>query len=224
MNELLDRYAVLLREVDEWFAGCLQRHSTLIACHHGCSECCRGLFDITLLDALLLKRGFDRLTPDVQETLHIKAAGRLAALSDQWPEFIRPWTLNHIREELWDEIMPEDDETPCPVLSEQGACLLYEYRPMTCRLNGIPMIDVSGEELFDEWCSLNFVDCDPVSLEDLRHPFYELFTQELLLFRELMTRLFGRGFNELDTIIPAALFLDRETLRLIRPPDDSGMD
>jgi Fe-S-cluster containining protein len=224
MNEILDRYAVLLQEVDDWFAGCVERHSALIACHHGCSECCRGLFDITLLDALFLKRGFDRLAPEVQETLQIKAAGRLDALSRQWPEFIRPWTLNHIREELWDEIMPEDDESPCPVLSEQGACLLYSHRPMTCRLNGIPMIDVSGEKLFDEWCSLNFVDCDPASLEDLRYPFNELFTQELLLFRELMTRLFGRGFNELDTIIPAALFLDGETVALIRPPHNSEAD
>jgi hypothetical protein len=68
------------------------------------------------------------------------------------------------------------------------------------------------------------VDCDPASLEDLRYPFNELFTQELLLFRELMTRLFGRGFNELDTIIPAALFLDGETVALIRPPHNSEAD
>ncbi len=26
----------------------------------------------------------------------------------------------------------------CPLLSDRGACILYEYRPITCRLYGIP--------------------------------------------------------------------------------------
>src|SRR5512133_2383064 len=218
MNEILTHYGKLLQEVDEWFKTCLDRHSDAIACHHGCSECCRGLFDITLLDALYLKRGFDQLPAAVQQSVQIKAAGRLDALSTQWPEFTRPWILNHLPEAQWDEMMPEDDETPCPLLSDQGACLVYEHRPMTCRLNGIPMIDSSGEELFDEWCSLNFVDSDPTALEDICHPFNDLFTRELLLFRELMRRMFGQAVSELDTIIPAAVFLDEGSISLVRLP------
>lgn len=218
MNDLLDHYGILLQEVDTWFASCLEKHPHSIVCHHGCSECCRGLFDITLLDALHLKRGFD-LLPELQKrSIQVKAAGRLHYLSDMWPEFNRPWILNHLPEEQWDLMMPEDDETPCPLLSEQGACMVYAHRPMTCRLNGIPLIDSSGEELFDEWCSLNFVDSDPVCCEDILHPFKELFTQELLLFRELTRRLFGKAVQELDTIIPAALFLDDVTVGLIRLP------
>jgi Fe-S-cluster containining protein len=216
MNDILDQYGELLLEVDKWFETCLAKHPESITCHHGCSECCRGLFDITLLDALFLKRGFDILPVDVQREVQVKAAGRLDQLTTTWPAFTRPWTLNHIAEEQWDAMMPEDDETPCPLLSDRGACLVYAYRPMTCRLNGIPIIDSSGEELFDEWCSLNFVESDPVSLVDIRHPFNELFTQELLLFRELMRRMFGVAMNELDTIIPAAVFFDSETVGLIR--------
>ena len=219
MNDILDQYGNLLQEVDGWFESCLARHSGVIACHHGCSECCRGLFDITLLDALYLKRGFDQLPVSVQQTVQMKAAGRLDGLTTLWPDFTRPWTLNHIPEVQWDEMMPEDDETLCPLLSDQGACLVYAHRPMTCRLNGIPMIDTSGEELFDEWCSLNFVDSDPIRLVDIRHPFNDLFTQELLLFRELMRRIFGKAVSELDTIIPAAVFLDADTVRLIRLPE-----
>lgn len=219
MNDILDQYGTLLQEVDQWFDACIARHSRAIACHHGCSECCRGLFDITLLDALYLKRGFDLLPASVQQAVQVKAAGRLHNLTTLWPDFARPWTLNHIPEEQWDLMMPEDDETPCPLLSEQGACLVYAHRPMTCRLNGIPMIDTSGEELFDEWCSLNFVDSDPTELVDIRHPFNDLFTQELLLFRELMRRMFGKAVSELDTIIPAAVFLDERSIGMIRLPE-----
>jgi Fe-S-cluster containining protein len=219
MNNILDRYENLLGEVDGWFASCLSRHAGLIACHPGCSACCRGLFDITLLDALCLKRGFDRLPLSVQQAVHLKAVARLVELAERWPEFTRPWTLNHIPEPTWDEMMPEEDETPCPLLSAEGVCLVYAQRPMTCRLNGIPLIDASGEALFDEWCTLNFKDRDPMELEDIRHAFNDLFTQELLLFRELTLRIFGKAVSELDTIIPAAVFLDADTVSLIRLPE-----
>jgi len=219
MNDILDRYESLLGEVDGWFQACLSQYPEMITCHQGCSAYCRGLFDITLLDALCLKRGMDRLPVPTQQAVQLQAVARLVELSARWPEYSRPWTLNHIPEEVWDEMMPEDDEIPCPLLSTGGVCLVYDQRPMTCRLNGIPLVDTSGEVLFDEWCTLNFRDCDPLESEGLRHSFNELFTQELLLFRELTRRLFGASVNELDTIIPAAVFLDADTVRLIKLPE-----
>ena len=213
MQALLDRYGSLLGEVDDWFAGCLGRHGDRISCNRGCSDCCRGLFDITLLDALYLRAGFDLLPDAVQRGVRLKARARLDSLSRGWPAFGYPWILNHIPEAEWDAMMPEDDEIPCPLLSEKGECLVYAHRPMTCRLNGIPLIDTSGEELFDDWCTLNFTDCDPLAFKDLRHPFNDLFAQELLLFRELTRNLLGKAVSELDTIIPAAVFLDEDMIR-----------
>jgi Fe-S-cluster containining protein len=168
------------------------------------------LFDITLLDALYLKRGFDRLDESLKISIACTADERLKALSQQFPLFVAPWILNQLPESEWDAIMPEEDEAPCPLLSETGACLVYEYRPMTCRLNGIPLIDVSGEELFDEWCTLNFVKANPLKCEDLRFGFTELFAQELLLFQELIRILTGKTINEVDTIIPAAIVCEME--------------
>jgi Fe-S-cluster containining protein len=212
MNDLLDRYGDLLREVDAWFGHCLLLYPDKISCRNGCSECCRGLFDITLLDAWYLKSGFDQL-PEPQKNKIIKAAiRRLDQLSQVNPDFAEPWLLNRIPEEDWDSLMPEDDETPCLLLSESGGCLVYEYRPMTCRLNGIPLIDVSGEELFDEWCTLNFTDVDPRSLVELRFGFTELFRRELLLFHEFIRQLTGDARNEVDLFIPAAVVMEREKI------------
>lgn len=208
MQDIFDRYGSLLKEVDQWFETCLANHPAEITCHRGCSACCRGLFDITLLDALYLRSGFDRLPARIKNSVRRKAKERLDGITRRWPLLSAPWLLNPIPEQEWDEIMPEDDETPCVLLSEEGTCLVYDYRPMTCRLNGIPLIDASGEELFDEWCTLNFTDCDPLLFEKLRYPFNELFAQELLLFREMTRRLLGEPFNELDTMIPAAVWLD----------------
>jgi Fe-S-cluster containining protein len=216
MEDLLKRYGELLREVDRWFGGCIQRHGEQIVCHRGCSACCRGLFDITALDALYLRSGIDTLPAAVQQSLRLKATERLASLTACNPSFVEPWILNHIPEENWEELMPEEDETPCLLLAEDGSCLAYEQRPMTCRLNGIPLLDTSGEALMDEWCTLNFIGADVERLEDLRHPFLDLFAQELLMFRELTRRLLGEAINELDTFIPAAVLLDAEMIMTLR--------
>ena len=216
MKDVLERYGQLLQEVDRWFSGCIRRHGDRIACGRGCSACCRGLFDITILDALYLRSGIDTLPEVVQRSLRLKALDRLAALTACNPSFVEPWTLNHIPEEEWEELMPEEDETPCLLLAEDGSCLAYDQRPMTCRLNGIPLFDTSGEALMDEWCTLNFRGVDVALLEDLRHPFLDLFAQELLLFRELTSRLLGEAINELDTFIPAAVVLDAGMIGTLR--------
>lgn len=212
MQDILEKYGSLLREVDNWFTICLRQYPDKINCQQGCSACCRGLFDITLMDAVYLKSGFDKLSGDLKSFILSKSEARLNAISRIYPDFDQPWLLNSISETDWELIMPEDDEIPCVLLSETGQCQAYEYRPMTCRLNGIPMIDISGEELFNEWCSLNFVNVDPLLIEELRFNFNELFAQELLLFRELSKRLIGRSINEIDTVIPAALLVDLESV------------
>jgi hypothetical protein len=120
--------------------------------------------------------------------------------------------LNGIPEDEWDLLMPEEDETPCLLLSQNGGCLIYEQRPMTCRLNGIPLIDISGEELFDEWCTLNFTEGNPQQLTDLRFGFTKLFGEELLLFQDLIRCLTGNIRNEVDLFIPAALVMDRNKI------------
>lgn len=210
--ELLDRYGSLLREVDAWFLACMKQHPDQINCCDGCSACCRGLFDITLLDAFYLKQGFDALPSSQKHILRQEASARLEGLSQINPLFKEPWLLNSIPEDEWEELMPEDDETPCLLLSDAGACLVYDHRPMTCRLNGIPLIDVSGEELFDEWCTMNFVQKDPRLLDSLRFRFNELFTRELMLFREFTDILSGVPRNEIDLFIPAAVLLDQVKL------------
>jgi Fe-S-cluster containining protein len=56
---------------------------------------------------------------------------------------------------------------PCPCLGDAGECLIYEHRPMACRLEGVPMVDVR-DGLFGDWCELNFKDGIPeTALRDL---------------------------------------------------------
>lgn len=208
MENILTKYAALLASVDQWFAKCVSKAPAEIACGSGCSECCRGLFDITLLDALYLKTGFDRLDAGTRARALAKAKERLRSMQALWPDFEAPYILNYRPEEEWEILMPDDDETACPLLAENGTCLVYDFRPMTCRLHGLPLIDTSGEVMHDEWCTLNFTREYPLEMDELRWEFNVLFKSELLIFRKLTFKLFRQKINEIDTFIPTALLID----------------
>jgi Fe-S-cluster containining protein len=207
-ENILAAYGDLLASVDGWFNRCVKSAGSHITCHTGCSGCCRGLFDITLLDACYLASGFEQLEPLQRERVLAKCLTRLTELQTLWPELAHPYLLNHRPDDEWEELMPDEDETPCVLLSDEGKCLLYRYRPMTCRLHGIPLVDLSGEHFYEDWCTENFTAIDPLTLPDLRWEFDRLFRDELALFREFTTLLLDRRLNELDTFIPLALLID----------------
>lgn len=205
MDELLSQYRRLLAEVDRWFASCLERFPDDIACARGCSSCCRGLFDITLLDAALLRSGFDLLPAEQRTALAALAASRIGSVRTVWPAFAPPYLLNDYPEEERPHVMPEDDETPCVLLDSGGFCILYEHRPLTCRLHGLPMVDRSGEVLHDEWCTLNFTGSDPLAETGLRGEFAELIREETALLGRFNLLVAGAPTAQLDTLIPAVL-------------------
>lgn len=208
LDAVLSSYGHLLLSVDEWFARSMAVAGENIACGQGCSACCRGLFDITLLDAFFLKKGFDMLPAALRQPILVQAEERCAGLRTVWPDLAPPYILNVRPEEEWDALMPDEDETPCPLLAEDGACLVYAHRPMTCRLHGIPLVDVSGEMFHDEWCTLNFRKEDPLVMEELRWEFRECFQKELTIFQSFTEILVSQKINELDTFIPTALLVD----------------
>jgi len=208
MQDILNRYGSLLAEVDAWFSRCSELYPDRIACAKGCSECCRSLFDITILDAATLKNGYEKLPEEVRNSVRSRAEERLELIRSIWPEFAHPYVLNYRPESDWQELMRDDDETPCLLLDDSGECLLYDFRPMTCRLHGLPLIDLSGEVMHDEWCSNNFPGSDPLRLEGLREDFDRILREEVALDRLFTKKLLGKVIYECDTLIPAAVLMD----------------
>lgn len=207
MQKILDQYLSLLQNLDRWFADCLSVTEDQISCRLGCSACCRGLFEISLLDARLLQSAFAQLEQATREKVLLKARERVKELEEIWPEFRQPYILNRLPHIEWQE-MPENDPTPCPLLAEDNRCLVYSHRPMTCRLHGLPNIDISGESFSDDYCSLNFTDSNPLSIHELRYPFRKTFTEEFDLLKAFSGKQFDSSTLELDTFIPSALLID----------------
>jgi Fe-S-cluster containining protein len=212
LQTLLDSYRGLLSEIDTWYESCLQAAPLgTLACRKGCSACCRGLFDITLLDACLLKAGFAQLPEATREQVLARCRPRLAELQRRWPQLQSPYLLNDLPDEDWTE-MPEGDEIPCPLLGDDDLCLVYAFRPMTCRLHGLPNIDVAGEDFSTDLCTLHPGDPHELPATLLHWQFRISFEREIALLRAFTLQLTGTPTSEADTFIPLALLADYEEL------------
>lgn len=156
----MNDYLELLQNIDSWFATVLSRCPTEMQCARGCALCCHGLFDISMPDAVLLSQGLGTLPPEVLQEAVARAAPVQAAIVRLAPELKAPFLLDQIPEGRIDEIVDQATSPPCPLLGSQQECLVYEYRPLACRLEGVPMVD-TRDGLFGDWCELNFTNGVP---------------------------------------------------------------
>ena len=211
LASLLNSYRTLLDGIDAWFATCLESAPPgTLACRKGCSACCRGLFDITLLDAFLLREGFSRLPVPARNQVLARCRPRLIELQQRWPQLHPPWLLNALPDDGW-TAMPEGDATPCPLLGDDHLCLVYAYRPMTCRLHGLPNLDHSGEDFSTDVCTLHPGDPQALPGELLQWRFRATFEREIELLRAFTAQLTGTPGSEMDTFIPLALLADYDS-------------
>lgn len=137
--------AVAARKSGEW-----------LVCRRGCTQCCIGPFAINQLDAARLRQGMATLeTNDPRRAARIRrraknSVARLRKLG--FPGDPATGILpenkdgeNNAAEELFDEFTARADNEPCPVLDPKtGACDLYAFRPMTCRVFGPPVRSEGG--------------------------------------------------------------------------------
>lgn len=133
-----------LEKLDRWFAGVNASHPNLLPCRRGCSSCCHGPFDVSAADTLLLREGLATLPPGQREAIRVRGAALLDRMRKLEPEWTAPWDLRDIETERFDEITEILAAEPCPLLDQEGGCSVYAYRPLICRVIGIPMMTADG--------------------------------------------------------------------------------
>jgi len=147
MHPVAEAWQAALSRLDDWFKAAVARHPGVIPCRAGCSACCHGPFDISVADALLLREGLATLPEDVQLAVRMRSEGLLARMRQLAPDWQAPWDLAHLGQERFDGIVESLAGEPCPLLDEAGRCVAYSYRPLVCRLIGLPMMTADGLEL-----------------------------------------------------------------------------
>jgi len=191
----------LRRRVDARVAAALDRAGDRFACRAGRTDCCRGVFPVSALDAWLLRRGLaDLAAEDPERAAAIEARAVAAAdlLRPALPSAVRATGRLAIDEETIERTCRLHAELPCPVLDPpSGRCELYDSRPMACRTFGPPLRS-HGQDLPP--CPYCFAPLSPAEEKALRvDPDPENLEEELLADLARHT-----GEHD-DTFIPFAL-------------------
>jgi Fe-S-cluster containining protein len=141
MNRVAEA-STLVQLVDAATAEAARRAGEWVACRPGCTQCCLDPFPITQLDALRLREGIALLTgKDKERAAEVQARARAAWERLRWSFPGDPVTGVLDEEECAGERLDDFGEGElCPALDPTtGLCDLYEHRPLTCRLFGLPV-------------------------------------------------------------------------------------
>jgi Fe-S-cluster containining protein len=134
LQEHIQRYVELVRRADRLFETVARQHGSLLNCKPGCDDCCSVFFQLSLIEAFFVSGMFrQELETTVQE--------RVLARAEQSGSLFHQATVmlagmeGTDREELSEAAAKL--KIPCPLIEDHG-CVLYEHRPITCRLYGVP--------------------------------------------------------------------------------------
>jgi Fe-S-cluster containining protein len=140
---IVTNYELLCAEADALFEQVRRLHPDCVTCTLGCSDCCHAMFDLSLVEALYLNQKFHQtLGFGPRHSAIIDAAGdadRLAARAKR--DLYADSKDGNPRQTLENAARTR---IRCPLLDADDRCLLYAYRPVTCRLYGVPAA-IAGE-------------------------------------------------------------------------------
>jgi Fe-S-cluster containining protein len=142
-----DSYRDLLNRADLHFDSVMKEQASNLQCGRGCSLCCHGLFEIGAADIPLLAEGLGKLDGRTRNGI----VGRARKIVEKYEH---P-NLRECSPEEKEEFFDRSDSVPCPNLSPEGACLVYESRPLICRTFGLPLRN--AETYIGDVCGLNFI-------------------------------------------------------------------
>ena len=130
---LFEPYDRLVSRADKSFERIAREYPDCIACKPGCSDCCHAVFGLFLIEAVFLKHDFDQLKEKEKQV----ALKRGLAAEKELKTLER--TLREFKDDpRMSAYSMARARIRCPLLSDEDTCILYSYRPITCRIYGIP--------------------------------------------------------------------------------------
>lgn len=202
---LMHNYNALLEDVDRQFQRVRARHAPRISCGKGCARCCCGLFDVSLPDAVRLAGALDQLSENMRAMVAARASVLHSQLLQAEPQLETPFFLQALPPDRIDRLVESIPDARCPFLDDQDHCLVYPQRPLACRLEGLPMVDIQ-DGLFGDWCALNFrVGVTPELEADVRRDYYGMQAVEREATALLTQYLCGRRQEDVTLMIPSVV-------------------
>lgn len=136
LKDLFREYEALAARADRAFEAVQKEHGACVKCGEQCSDCCHSVFGLFLIESVYLhvhlhklldeKRRREALLRGDQQDLDLQEMEKKLQVHADHPELqARAMAGERVR---------------CPLLGEEQKCELYSFRPITCRVYGIPTV------------------------------------------------------------------------------------
>ena len=134
LDELFSRYRELAQSADALFHTIQEKYPLSVKCRVHCCDCCYAIFGVFPVEAAYVAYHFSRLDRRIRrnvirhaeksEVEMLKAHDQLEQVFED-NQKMKAFGLGKQR-------------VRCPLLKEQKECILYEHRPIICRVYGVP--------------------------------------------------------------------------------------
>jgi len=159
---LLRSYELMVDQADRAFNKMKEEHGSSMACELHCSECCHAVFGLFLIEAANLKEHFDQLDTQEKKDVLLRCNETERGLK----RLEKKLELHGEDPGMQASILARE-RIRCPLLGDDQSCVLYDHRPITCRVYGIPTkirgsARVCGKAKFEKGVSYPIFDLDGV--------------------------------------------------------------
>ena len=191
------KYEAVVNMVDQVFDRVKKEFPKEVFCREKCSDCCYAIFDLTLIEALYLNHKFN-------EKFSGREKADLIAIADKTDR-----TLAKMKREAYKKVKDGADQLEivgkmsqervrCPLLGENNLCLMYEFRPITCRVYGIPTSTAGASHICGR---TNFVQGKAYPTLNMD----KIYTQLQLLSAELVKDIKSTNIRMHELLIPVSM-------------------
>lgn len=136
------RYEALVKAADDVFQKVKNQYPACVSCQIGCTACCYALFDLSVIEAIYINRRFFSSLEEKEKAAILEKANA----ADRQIHRIKRKAYKAFESGKSEDKVLEDmalEKVRCPLLNDRDQCDIYAFRPITCRLYGIPT-DIGG--------------------------------------------------------------------------------
>jgi len=133
LTQLFRSYELLVDKADQAFQEMQQKYGECIRCERHCSDCCHAVFGLFSIEAAYLKQNFDQLGKE-----EIKTALLRCNEADRALKQLEKMLQSYRDDPNMQAYAMARERIRCPLLDDNLDCILHSFRPITCRVYGIP--------------------------------------------------------------------------------------
>ncbi|MBM4135506.1 MAG: hypothetical protein FJ241_01585 [Nitrospira sp.] len=143
IDDLFSQYVNVARKADILFKTIQEKYPLSVLCRLHCCDCCHAVFGVFPIEAAYINYHFNKLERKIRrdvlrraekaEAEMLKAKDRLKVFEDDPKMKVFGLGKQRVR---------------CPLLQDSEECVLYEKRPIICRIYGVPYsVKDGGKEM-----------------------------------------------------------------------------